>query len=143
MIKTQSPNRAREAKPRKYKNQPCEDSAGNKYPSLAERAIVEKLRDFAVRGYCTNPTRGVYRFELNSIEIGKYTSDADFECLRDFTLITRGGIYEFKAGQKYVCDVKSPITETTSSKLRVKMMRAFFGITVCIIATFPKPAKTK
>ena len=135
---TTTPSKSPSDKPKtKYGNVPCYDASGNFYHSRAERGVVVALQEAAKRGDCSAPQRGKYRFEYDGVLIGRYTSDANITATRDFKLLTRGGLYEFKAGKTYVIDVKSRPTKTEASQLRFKLMLAFEKIAVLEIYTSP------
>lgn len=134
---------------KKFKNQPCEDAEGNRYASLAERRIALAFKDAADAGKCTKPTRGKYAFvyerdDGEKVKIGSYTSDLEFTALKDFAIETAADRYEFKAGQRYVVDVKSAPTDTIATRLRFRLMLAFHKIEVTRLYTSrPKPRRPK
>lgn len=123
----------------KFGNQPCYDLDGKRYASLVERDIHLAFKRQADAGHCTEPERGVYQFwhqrDGEDFYIGKYTSDIEFHVHQTFTVVGPAAVYKFEAGQRYVIDVKSPVTMTEATYLRVQLMKAFKGIDVLLFYT--------
>jgi len=100
---------------RKYGNVPTEASDGTKCASKkeAERYSELLLRQKAgkIRNLRPHPS---WELIVNRVLIGKYTADASY---------WRNGVF-------VVEDVKQPHTRTQAYKLRVKLLKALYGIEV-------------
>lgn len=102
------------AKPRKYRNQPV-DAEGVHFDSNKESLRFLELKILERHGKIQSlEIHPKYIFELNGVRIGSYKPDFRY----------------VESGELVVEDCKSAPTKTQAYRLRKRMMRAFFGITI-------------
>lgn len=122
----------------------CEDETGRIYDSKLELIVSKEFITYEKLGYIDN-LEFQFLFSFKNVGLNRsYKADFIFDTLKDFTVETVKKPITFKAGEHYVCDVKSPGTATNSTfALKKEMMKVFLNKNVIkIIRRYNKPRKT-
>ena len=109
---------------RKYRNKRCVDADGNKFDSMLERRRWEELKIMHAGGMIMCLERQP-SFELivTNVHTGKVETACKY--IADFAYYRK-----FGDGNRVIEDCKSPATRTPVYRLKAKLMKAIYGITI-------------
>lgn len=131
----------------KYKSYKCKDELGDLYDSMLELIVCKEFYEYQKAGFISEIERQKpFSFQKIDPDLKRlYYADIIFKCNKTFSIKTTAKKpLTFTADQKYVCDVKSPLTRKDSTfALKKVLMKVAFGITVVLIVrSYDKAKKT-